>query len=167
MYSFLLKKALPFTLTFVFGAALGIVGGLFGPSGKKAEYAFVTRTYDYGGRCRMRSRRLVAESRPLNIIYTPDARRPPELKGTYRENIGSLRVSVTFGADGKVQGVKPTSDWFKADTWGITNSNGDVELLATLDAVKAAAQGIRFEPETVNSVPVTVTKDVEIRFMPD
>src|ERR1044071_6352583 len=80
MYSFLLKKALPFTLTFVFGAALGIAGGLFGPSGKKAEYAFVTLTYDYAGRCRMRSRKLVAESKPLNILYKPNATIPNDFK---------------------------------------------------------------------------------------
>jgi hypothetical protein len=29
-----------------------------------------------------------------------------------------------------------------------------------------AARQIQFEPETVNSVPVTVTREVEIRFMP-
>jgi hypothetical protein len=167
MYWFLLKKALPFTLTFVFGAALSGLVGIFGGSEKKAEAVFSTRTYEFGSRCRMRRHHLVAESKPLTILYKPDARRPPELKGTYQENIGSLRVSVTFGADGKVQGVRPTSDWFKADTWGTTNANGEVELKTTLSAVEAAALGIRFEPETINSVPVTVTKEVEIRFMPD
>ena len=165
MYLFLLKKALPFTLTFIFGAALSGLAGLFGASEKKAESVLGTRTYEFGSRCRVRRHRLVAESKPLTLLFKPDARRPPELRGTDKENIGSLWVSVTFGADGKVQGVKPTAQW--SDMWGVTNANGVVELKAAMRAVEAAAREIRFQPETINSVPVTVTKDVEIRFMPD
>ena len=167
MYLFLLKKALPFTLTFIFGAALSGLVGLFGASEKKAGSVLGTRTYEFGSRCRMRRHRLVAESKPLAILFKPDARRPPELRGTDKANIGSLRASVTFGADGKVQGVKPAGEWFGADTWGVTHADRVGELTATLRAVESAARGIRFEPETINSVPVTVTKDVEIRFLPE
>ena len=74
MYSFLLKKALPFTLTFVFGAALGGLVGLFGPSERAGSFVG-TRTYEYGNRCRMRRRNLVAETKPLVILYKPKTKR--------------------------------------------------------------------------------------------
>ncbi len=60
MYWFLLKKALPFTLTFILGAALSAVTGLFGTSEKKTETFFGSRSCDYSKRSRMR-RHLVAE----------------------------------------------------------------------------------------------------------
>ena len=72
--SLLLKKALPFALTFVVGTALGGLSWLFGGSEKKPETTLVTRTYDYGSRCRMRSHQLVAESKPLVILFKPAAR---------------------------------------------------------------------------------------------
>ena len=63
MYSFLLKRALPFTITFVFGAALSGLLGLFGHSEKKVETYRFTRTYEFGSRCRsVRPRNLVAET---------------------------------------------------------------------------------------------------------
>jgi hypothetical protein len=145
MYLFLLKKALPFTLTFVFGALLSGLMGLFGSSERKAEYMLTTRTYDYGRSCRMRSRKLVAESRPLNILKVPEARLP-------RVFGNSARVRVTFGADSKVQNVEPLGGACRGtmpEKW---------------EAIESAARQIQFEPETVNSVPVTVTKEVEIRF---
>ena len=74
MYLFLLKKALPFTLTFIVGAALSAVTGLFGSSEQKVEYVrFTTSNYEFGRRCRMRRQRLVAESKPLTILDVPDA----------------------------------------------------------------------------------------------
>jgi hypothetical protein len=35
------------------------------------------------------------------------------------------------------------------------------------EVVEKAARQIQFEPETINSIPVTVTKDVEIHFIRD
>jgi len=142
MYWFLLKKALPFTLTFIFGAALSAVTGLFGASEKKAESFISTRTYGCAGRSRMRRHNLVAESKPLTILNVPDA--PYYIPGTGTE---SVRVNVTFGADGKVQKVEHLQS-----------------LLPTkmLEAVERAARQITFTPETINSVPVTVVKEVEI-----
>lgn len=154
MFSLLLKKALPFALTFVAGAALTGLAGLVGLTGggKKSERALVTRTYDLGGRCRTRSRRLVAETKPLTILFKPDARWPRVYGG---EN--SARVQVTFGADGRVQNVEPSA--------GRGACRGTVPQ--KWEAVERAARGIQFAPEVVNSVPVSVTKEVEIHFMGD
>ncbi|MFN2416605.1 MAG: hypothetical protein ABR603_15810 [Pyrinomonadaceae bacterium] len=160
MYLFLLKKALPFTLTLVVGTALGGLTWLFGGSGKKAEAARVTRTYDFRRGCDSRRRhRLVAESKPLGINFKPDARRP---LGTETWGGGRPVVArVTFGADGKVQNVKPLASWV------IVPNENLVELRATWQAVERAARQIEFTPETVDGVPVTVTRDVEIRFLPN
>ena len=146
MYSFLLKKALPFTLTFVFGAALAGLLGMFGSSGKKFEYAG-TRAYDYGGHCRMRQHNLVALTKPLNILNVPEAAWPDTFES-------SARVQVTFGADGKVQNVAPV--WERGSCHGTNPRKWEV--------VESAARQIRFEPETVDGRPVTVTREVEIRF---
>ncbi len=99
MYWFLLKKALPFTLTFIFGAALSAVTGLFGTPEQKAESFVGTRTYEFNSRCRMRRHNLVAETKPLVILFKPDARYPSAA------GIQSVRVNVTFGSDGKVSRV--------------------------------------------------------------
>jgi hypothetical protein len=159
MYSFLLKRALPFTLTFVFGAALGGLVGLFGPSEKKSEYVLSTRTYEFGGRCRsVRPRNLVAESRPLNILRVPDAVLvgAEDLKG-YTEPV---KVRVTFGADGKVQGLEPVASWC-----GNARASGQDSLPPSVwEAVGHAARQIEFQPETINGMPVTVTREVKIGF---
>ena len=94
--SLLLRKALPFALTFVVGSALGGLTWLTGGAGKKAEAARVARTYDFPSRCGSARRyKLVAESKPLVILFKPDARYP-SAAGTK-----SVRVRATFGADGK------------------------------------------------------------------
>lgn len=144
MYSFLLRKALPFTLTFIFGATLGAIGGLFGSSEKKTELVLGTRTYDYGGRCRTRRQRLVAESKSLDILEKPSVR-------SYPVTGGRVRVNVTFGADGKVQNVEHLQPLLP-------------ETL--LKEVEQAARQIRFTPEVINSVPVTVEREVEINIIP-
>ena len=149
MYSFLLKKALPFTLTFVFGAALGVVGGLFGSSEKKAESVLGTRTYDYGGRCRTRPRRLVAESKPLTIVRKPHVTYP-------LDSAGSVRVSVTFGSDGTVKEVSPLTSSLSEREQSL------VRMKALWEAVESAARKIQFTPERVDGVPVTVTREVEM-----
>ncbi|HEY0172146.1 MAG TPA: hypothetical protein VGB98_14070 [Pyrinomonadaceae bacterium] len=154
MYLFLLKKALPFTLTFAVGTALGGLTWLFGGSGKKAETVVVTRTYEFGSRCRVRRHKLVAESKPLLILFKPDARYPlaPE---------GRVRVNVTFGADGEVKAVKPLASRLRGRDEDL------VRVKAMWDAVEGAARQIRFTPETVDGVPVSVERDVEIRFLAD
>ena len=160
MYLFLLKKALPFTLTFVVGTALGGLTWLFGGSEKKAGTVVVTRTYDYGSRCRMRYK-LVAESKPLVILFKPDARWPYSRDGKLDSRsagmVSPVQVSVTFGADGKVSKVEPVGGWVRGECRGT--------MPGIWDAIEKTARQIQFEPETVNSVPVTVTRDVEIRFI--
>jgi hypothetical protein len=162
MYSLLLKKAVPFALTFVLGS---LVGGLFKLAGTRGQTAAPARSYYYNFgeghscRARMRARTLVAETKPLLITFKPDARLPYGLKS---DGLESLLVRVTFGADGKIQDVehvdaKPgtcQTAWMESVThkWG---------------AVSTAARQIQFEPEMVNGLPVTVTREVEIRFMAD
>lgn len=148
MYSLLLRKALPFALTFILGS---LVGGLFksvGFGGLSAGNARSFR-YNHGERhsCRMRFQRrdLVAESKPLNITFQPDA----DGKLISQEPYRYIRVSVTFGADGKVQKVERLQ-YLLPDS--------------ILKAAEDAARRIQFEPETVNGVPVTVTRDIDIRF---
>ena len=158
MYWFLLKKALPFTLTFVFGAALSGLAGLFVGSGKKAESALVTRTYDFHRECRMGRQTLVAESKPLVILFKPDARWP---LGTElgKEGAHPAVARVTFGADGKVQDVMPLTFRFHGRDESL------VEVKAKWEAVERAARQIQFTPETINSVPVSVEREVEIRLI--
>ena len=161
MYSLLLRKALPFALTFILGS---LVGGLFkavgiGGGASNARSYFYGYGDGHGHSCRMRYKRryLVAESKPLLITFKPDARLPVDLKPTDAVSERDLPALVTFGADGRVQkvarpearvlgeGLYPFDEWWQA--------------------VESAAWQIKFEPETVNGVPVTVTREVEIRFM--
>jgi hypothetical protein len=173
MYLFLLKKALPFTLTFIFGAVLSGLTGLCGASEKKSVSVFGTRTYEFGIRSRMRPRNLVAETKPLVILFKPDARRPREFanKNKY-EGRGfwptSALVRVTFGADGKVQEVEP----FYEDADGYTPGRlrltlRDASYVEAWENVKRAARLIQFTPEMRDGVPVTVTKELEIFFFKD
>jgi len=146
--SLLLKKALPFALTFVVGTALGGLTWLFGGSEKKTETVVVTRTYDYGSRCRVRRHTLVAETKPLVILFKPD--------GWWSWGHGAgqptpVRVLVTFGADGTVHSVEQL-DHFELPK-EITES------------AKHAAWRIQFEPEKINGMPVSVKKEVKINFM--
>jgi hypothetical protein len=150
MYSLLLRKALPFALTFILGS---LVGGLFKAVGVGGRGAGHPRAFYYGygeghgHSCRMRARQryLVAESKPLKITFQPDAFN----QTTFQEPFTFVPLSVKFGADGTIQGVEQLQpslpDWMAKE------------------AAKAARQ-IQFEPETVNGVPVTVTSRVEIRF---
>jgi hypothetical protein len=155
MYSLLLRKALPFALTFILGS---LVGGLFKAVGVGGPSAGHPRAFYYGygegHSCRMRARQryLVAESKPLLITFKPDAR--------YARNIDPVRVRVTFGADGKVQNVEPVSP-----EPGTCQMKWMDSVTHKWKAVETAARQIEFEPETVDDVPVTVTRDIEIRFM--
>jgi hypothetical protein len=169
MYSHLLKKALPFTLTLVVGAALG---GLFGPRGGEspgwASWRNARREFRFGERrghhdhCRMRRRHLVAESKPLAILSKPEAVLTRAFKGAL--GMPPARVLVTFGSDGNVQAVEPLDD-YAVKAWRDWPSAAADPLAADAwQAAERAARRIRFEPETINGMPVSVTKEVEIRF---
>jgi TonB family protein len=106
------------------------------------------RGYGYGHSCRMHARNLVAETKPLLIHFKPDA----HISRIFEGYGNSMWVRVTFGAEGKVL---------------------DVQQLQTLmpeamqQAVERTARQIQFEPEMVNGMPVSVTKEIEIHFMTD
>ncbi|HEX6182309.1 MAG TPA: hypothetical protein VFZ44_00250 [Pyrinomonadaceae bacterium] len=164
--SLLLKKALPFALTFVVGTALGGLTWLFGGSEKKTETVVVTRTYEFGSRCRMRGHKLVAETKPLTILFKPDARWPNGFEpGTWPggSKVGykfpGAKVRVTFGADGKVHRVEPSDEPYPS-----LGTSGDKIVW---ECMERAARQIQFKPETVDGVPVTVTQEVNIGFMPE
>lgn len=167
MYSLLLKKAIPFALTFVLGS---VIGGLFksfvtGSPSFSSPRAF---HYGYGGGrsgCKHAGRRfLVAETKPLAILNVPDAVWPRDFKpdapwsGEYKSDykFPGAWVRVTFGSDGKVQRVEPSDEPYPS-----LGATGDMVLW---ECMERAARQIRFEPETVDGVPITVTKDVEIQF---
>ena len=161
MCSLLLKKALPFALTLVLGS---FIGGLFKSVGIGGHRTEPARAYfdAYGDghrhscRMRYRGRDLVAETKPLTILFKPDARWPRELE-VERNAFNPVRLSATFGADGKVSAVTPTNGCFSDNAVG--------QMKPLWDAATRAALMIEFEPEMVNGLPVTVTREVEIRFM--
>src|SRR5919206_2379514 len=103
MFSLLLKKALPFTLTLVVGVA---VGTLF-KSNSRVRTWMEDSTPMLGGRhehyhsCPMGRRYLVAETKPLAILNVPDARWPRGVE-EQRSDFDPVRVLVRFGANGKV-----------------------------------------------------------------
>ncbi|HEX8688154.1 MAG TPA: hypothetical protein VF654_16700 [Pyrinomonadaceae bacterium] len=157
--SLLLKKALPFALTFAVGAALGGLTRLSGGPGDGAETVLVTRTYDFGPRCgNARRHPLVAETKPLLILFKPDARWPLGAESG-KGGASPARVRVTFGADGTIRDARPLTFDFRGRDASL------VEVKEKWEAVERAARQIRFTPELVNSVPVTVTRDVEIGFL--
>lgn len=163
MYSLLLRKALPFALTFILGS---LVGGLFKAVGVGDGGASNARSYFYGyddghgHSCRMRARRryLVAESKPLNILYTPDATWSVPRDSLRRGTDVHVMAVVIFGADGKVQGVESANLISACGKYKGDEVDGE-----SLEAVKRAAAQIRFEPETVDGVPVTVVRETNIR----
>lgn len=152
MLTYLLKSALPFTLTFVIGAALGVFLNPFSARSEKCCRAPRTELHDYsrgkGHSCkhrRFKGRELVAETKPLVILFKPSARWFP----VYREYRDYVRVRVTFGSDGKVQGVEHLNPLLPS---------------AMLEDVERAARGIQFTPETINGLSVSVTKETDIYF---
>jgi hypothetical protein len=168
MCSLLLKKALPFALTLLLGS---FIGGLFKSVGFGGQRTERSRAYFYGygeGRsgCKhARGRYLVAESKPLTILFKPDALLPAEWSGPVLSIHGwTVQANVTFGADGKVREVTPASDtvWggdAPTDEAAVTRNNTSK---LEWDAVAHAARQIQFEPEIVNGLPVTVTREVKI-----
>lgn len=169
MFSCLLKRVLPFTLTFMLGATLG---WLFNFQGVGAPLAGMTArlessrapfAYGYGHGCRMRARSLVAETKPLVILFKPDARWPYGVEAS-RERVDPARVLVTFGADGKVQAVEPLDEHSIA-AWRDWPAGKGPAAASVWKSVERAARQIQFEPEMINGMPVSVTKEVEIHFL--
>jgi hypothetical protein len=146
MKELLLKRALPFALTFAVGAAVGGFFQLFGRG-----WGGPRHTYSYGNRrgCgkKFRPNYFAPETKPPVILFKPDA----FYQGAEGEShvANPVRVRVTFGADGVVQQVEPP-------------------LLppAMTRAVERAARQIRFIPATSDGAPTTATEDVMIRLAP-
>src|SRR2546423_8789149 len=160
MFSHLLKRVIPFTLTFILGATLGGFFKLFRSGETRSVGVFTSRRayeYNYGmGHGCDHKRNLVAESKPLVILFKPDARWPRGLEAE-KSAFDPVRVAVTFGADGKVIAATPEGSCF---------SDSAVSRVKSIrDAAERAALMIQFEPETINGIPVSVTKDVEIHFI--
>jgi hypothetical protein len=151
MKEYLLKRALPFTLTFALGAA---VGGFFQLFGARREGWFGKRdTYGYGRRhgCgkKFRRRAYAPDSRPPVILFKPDARVPADLDmSAAKHGIRPMRVRVTFGEDGKAREAAALDSWSREVS----------------EAAERAARLIQFSPATLDGVPQTVTEHVEIRF---
>jgi TonB family protein len=148
MMTCLLKRILPFTLTFALGAAAAGIVGLFTGDGAGV---FKRRQQTYygggGGGCSKGYRhKLLAESKPLYIKYQPSAVYTSEARR--RDFAGTVRLRVTFGADGAVKAVET----LQGQPYGLTQS------------AERAAWGITFLPSLENGLPVPVTRTIEYDF---
>ncbi len=145
MTTCLLKRVLPFMLTFVLGAAVAGFAGLLRAGGafKRNQY-----TYSYGGGgCGSAYRhKLLAESKPLSINYRPTAVYTYEARK--RAYTGTVRLRVTFGADGAVRGVET----LQGQPYGLTQS------------AERAAWRTGFTPAMENGLPISVTRTIEYDF---
>ncbi len=155
----LLKKVLPFTLTFLVGALVGGMTGFRGARGVEKLRAAGGDVFVHRGRgpkrgegCR--NRRLALEpasapdSKPLNVISKPRPDYP--LKGLDYGVQGSVILDVTFGADGRIHNV--------------TTIDGLPEIFGFNDAAESAARQMKFEPATRGGIPISVTRKVEYVF---
>jgi len=151
MKEHLLKRALPFTLTFVIGAA---VGGFIQLLAARGAAWFTKRdAYTYSARrgCDKKFRRHHAahEYRRPVILFKADARLPADyVPGTLGHGARPVRVSVTFGEDGAVRAVEALDRWTDEMS----------------ESAESAARKIKFLPATRGGVPATVTEEVIIRF---
>ena len=149
MFSCLLKRVLPFTLTFVVGATLG---WLFNFHGTGVQYTARLEShpapfaYGYGRSCRMYRRDLVAETKPLVVLEQPPAVYTAEAK---RHGFaGAVRLNVTFGLDGAVKSV----ECLRGQPYGLT------------EAAERAAWRIVFIPAKINGLTITTKRTVEYDF---
>jgi hypothetical protein len=149
MQEYLLKRALPFTLTFVVGAAVGGFFQFFGAGGARPLSRRHVYTFEGPRGCDKKFRRHAFEAAPASrrpiILFKPDAFQP---RLTDRYVTSSVLVGVTFGADGKVLSVEQRQPHLPG---------------ALLAAVERAARQIQFVPATAHGEPTTVTEDVSIR----
>ncbi len=147
MTTCLLKRILPFTLTFALGAAASGLAGLFGAGGGVFKGRQYTYSHGGGGGCSKGYRhKLLAESKPLSIRYQPTAVYTSEARR--RGFTGTVRLRVTFGADGVVKAVET----LQGQPYGLTQS------------AERAAWGITFSPSLENGLPVPVTRTIEYDF---
>ncbi|HEV2860268.1 MAG TPA: energy transducer TonB [Pyrinomonadaceae bacterium] len=147
MTTSLLKRVLPFTLTFILGAA---VAGLAGLLTRGGVTVFERHQYSHGGKrggCGSAYRhKLLAESKPLSIGYQPTAVYTREARR--RDYAGTVRMRVTFGADGAVKAVET----LQGQPYGLTQS------------AERAAWKTGFTPAMENGLPISVTRVVEYDF---
>jgi len=139
-----LKRILPFTLTFIVGIALGGFFGLFQPRAvQRGE--FVLRSSGDHGR-RHHGYRGCKKSTPVIHTYEPNTHYTKEAwaKGV----TGTVRLRVTFGADGEVKEVVPVLRL----PYGLT------------EEAEKVAWAAKFIPATESGEPVTVTKEMDYVF---
>ena len=143
MPSYVLKKILPFSLTLIIGVLLGSAFGVFNSRATHRARHFRSHGYafehgrGYGG-CK--------KSSPVVYTYEPNTRYTKEAweKGV----TGTVRLRVTFGADGEIKDVVPV----------LRLPHGLTE-----EAEKVARRA-KFIPARENGTPVTVTKEVDYVF---
>ena len=147
----MLKRILPFILTLTFGVVLGSLLNFARPRATGAPRAMDAPTVFSGRGCSSSKRALYMHRtiddapRPM-ILFKPE----PRYTEAARKNsvAGLVRLSATFGADGRVSNVEALT----------TLPDG-----LTAEAIRAA-EGIVFKPATVGGDPVSVRKDVEYVF---
>ena len=147
MTTSLLKRVLPFTLTFILGAAIAGFAGLLTRGGAGL---FKRDHYSHGGKrggCGSAYRhKLLAESKQLSINYRPTAVYTHEARK--RAYTGTVRMRVTFGADGAVKAVET----LQGQPYGLTQS------------AERAAWKTGFTPAMENGLPISVTRVIEYDF---
>ena len=143
MPSYVLKKILPFTLTLIIGVLLGSAFGVFTSRTTHRARHFRGHgfAFEHGhrhGGCR--------KSSPVVYTYEPNTRYTKE--AWEKKVTGTVRLRVTFGADGEIKGVVPVL--------GLPHG-------LTEEAEKVAWRA-KFIPATENGEPVTVTKEMDYVF---
>ena len=139
MFVSLLKRALPFTLTLLFGSGLGsIFSGTSTDMQPRVNTTPTTRTYS--GCSSHRRASAFAESTPLIVTFEPNTR----LTEAARRNktVGVVELLVRFDADGKATVVDHLTT---------------LPDVLTEEAERAAERTV-FRPATINGKPYTVTE---------
>jgi Gram-negative bacterial TonB protein C-terminal len=137
MFVSLLKRALPFTLTLLFGSGLG---SIFSGTSTETQPRVTTTTRTYSGCSAHRRSSAAAESTPLIVTFEPNTR----LTEAARRNktVGVVELLVRFDADGKATVV----DHLTTLPDGLT------------EEAERAAERTVFRPATINGKPYTVTE---------
>ncbi len=137
-----LKRILPFTLTFIIGVGLGGFAGLFKTrTPHRAAFVLSGSGFEHGHRYRS-----CKTTTPVVHTFEPNTRYTKE---AWAKGItGTVRLRVTFGADGEIKEVVPVLRL----PYGLTE-----------EAEKVAWRA-RFIPATERGTPVTVTKEMDYIF---
>lgn len=137
-----LKRILPFTLTFVVGVGLGGFAGLFeSRPAQRGQFVMLGSDSGHG-----RGYRSCKTTTPVVYTYEPNTRYTKE--AWEKKVTGTVRLRVTFGADGEIKAVVPV----------LRLPHGLTE-----EAEKVAWRA-KFIPATERGRPVTVTKEVDYVF---